>query len=126
MTGDERSSTVRDGSGAIWEIETIVAPASWATALVNNDWSGLELEAVDAKACRAWLKAQSGDGWRVIDVARDTEGNPEDPWFSWSADLHGSPWRGADLLTYVRERAASSAGKAFTSPAEQHGDDRDC
>lgn len=111
MTGGRRSRTIRDASGAIWQIETIVAPASWATALVNDDWSGLDLEPADAEACRVWLAAQHNGGWRVIDVARDAKGNPEDAWFSWSADLHGSPWRGADLLTYVRERRAPPAGR---------------
>ncbi|BDG71588.1 hypothetical protein [Roseomonas fluvialis] len=126
MTGDGRSRTVRDARGTIWEIETIVAPASWATALVNDDWSGLELESADAKACRAWLAAQEHDGWRVIDVASDAEGHPEEPWFSWSADLHGSSWRGAELLTYLRERAASSGPNAVTSSAEQRRDDQEC
>jgi len=111
VTGDEKSRTLRDASSTTWEIEAIVAPASWATALVSDDWSGLEQEPADAEACRAWLSAQHADGWRVIDVARDAEGNPEEPWFSWSAGLHGSPWRGAELLTYVRERRVSSDGR---------------
>jgi hypothetical protein len=102
---------VRDASGTTWAIETNVAPASWATALVNDDWSGLEVEPADADACRGWLAEQHDDGWRVIDVARDANGNPEEPWFSWSADLHGSPWRGAELLIYVRERRVSSDGR---------------
>jgi hypothetical protein len=110
MTGGEGSGgrIVRDATGAPSEIETIVAPASWATALVNDDWSGLASEPDDAKACRTRLAAQRADGWRIVDVVRDADGNPEAPWFSWSADLHGSPWRGADLLTYVRERQLSA------------------
>jgi hypothetical protein len=103
--------TIQDGSGAVWEIETIVAPASWASALVNDNWSGLTLEPTDAEACREWLAAQHADGWRIADVWRDADGLPEEPRFSWSADLHGSPWRGADLLTYVRERRAPPAAR---------------
>jgi hypothetical protein len=110
VTGDARSCTVRDASGTTWEIGTVVAPAFWATALINDDPSGLGQEPADAEACRAWLAAQYAEGWRVIDAARDAEGNPEEPWFSWSADLHGSPWRGADLLTYLRERRTPPAG----------------
>lgn len=112
MTEGERRSrrTVHDAGGTAWEVEEIVAPASWATALVNDDWSGLELEPTDAAACRAWLAGQTREGWRVVDVARDADGEPEEPWFSWSADLYGSPWRGANLLTYMRERRVSSAG----------------
>lgn len=87
MTGDARSRTVCGASGATWEIDTVVAPASWATGLVGDDWSGLKLEPTDAKACRAWLAAQHADGWRVIDVARYAKGSPEGSWFSRSADL---------------------------------------
>lgn len=106
MTRDEgsRRGVVHDSSGAAWEIETVVAPASWATALVNGDWSGLELEPADAAACRAWVADQSAEGWQIVDVARDESGEAQDPWFSWSADLHGSPSRGSDLVMYVRER----------------------
>jgi len=110
VTGDDRGRTVRDASRATWEIEAVVAPASWAAALINDDPSGLEQEPADAEACRAWLAAQHAGGWRVVDVARDADGNPEESWFSWAADLHGSPWRGADLLTYVRERRVPPAG----------------
>jgi len=113
VTGNDRSRRrfTHDASGAAWEIETVVAPESWATALVNGDWSGLELEPSDAAACRAWIADQAASGWQVVDVARDASGEAEDPWFSWSADLHGSPWRGAELLTYVRERRVPSAGR---------------
>lgn len=39
------------------EIETVVLPASWATALVNDDWSGLEYYHPDEAAkARAWLR----------------------------------------------------------------------
>jgi hypothetical protein len=95
---------LRDAGGATWEISTIVAPVSSATALVNGDRSGLEQEPADAEACCALMAAQRAEGWRVVDIARDAEGNPGESSFSWSADLHGTPWRGADLLTYVRER----------------------
>lgn len=102
-TGDV---AIRDASGQRWEVETVAAPASWATALVNNDWSGLDDDPEDAAACRAWMAEAAEEGWRVVDVARDGDGNAEDPWFSSSAGFHGSPYSGADLLHYVRERPA--------------------
>ncbi|MBX6392681.1 MAG: hypothetical protein IRY96_04365 [Burkholderiales bacterium] len=37
------------------EIVTVVLPASWASALVNNDWSGLEYDDPDGAAmAKAW------------------------------------------------------------------------
>jgi len=37
------------------EIVTVVLPASWASALVNNDWSGLEHDDPDGAAmAKAW------------------------------------------------------------------------
>lgn len=104
--GDDAVTVVHDGDGHAWEVMTVTAPASWATALVNNDWSGLETEPEDAAACRAWMAEQAEDGWRVIDTARDEDGEGEEAWFSSSADLYGSPWSGADLLRYVRQRRA--------------------
>lgn len=42
------------------EIVTVVLPASWASALVNNDWSGLEYDDPDGAAkAKAW-QADSG------------------------------------------------------------------
>jgi len=52
---EDTTRIVRDADGQPWEVETVVAPASWATALVNGDWSGLQADADDEAACRAWL-----------------------------------------------------------------------
>ena len=101
-----KDGVVRDAAGRGWETERVTLPASWASALVNGEWSGLEDDAEDAAACRAWIAEAVEEGWRVVDVARDGEGNAEDPWFSSSASLHGSPYSGAELLTYLRERYA--------------------
>jgi hypothetical protein len=46
----------------------------------------------------------------VVDVKRDDAGEAEDPWYSASASVYGSPYSGADLLTYVRERRAGECG----------------
>lgn len=95
---------MRDATGHAWETERVTLPASWASALVNSDGLGLEDDAGDAAACRAWIAEAAEEGWRVVDVARGVEENDEDPWFSANAGLHGSPYSGADLLTNVRER----------------------
>ncbi len=94
--------------GRPWEVETVVAPASWASALVNGNWSGLQADADDEAACRAWVAEQAEEGWRVVDVKRDENGDAEDAWFSSSAGVYGSPYSGADLLNYVRERRAGA------------------
>lgn len=42
-------------------------PAAWASALVNNDWSGLELDdPAEAERCREWVKSS---GLRAVDVS---------------------------------------------------------
>lgn len=55
MTQDAEGAVriVHDGAGEAWEVSTVPAPASWATALINNDWSGLDAEPEDAAACCA-------------------------------------------------------------------------
>lgn len=42
------------------DLETVTLPAYWASALVNNDWSGLT--AADATELRAWLHANPDCG----------------------------------------------------------------
>ena len=42
-------------------------PAAWASALINDDWSGLEFDdPAEAERCREWLKSS---GMRAIDVS---------------------------------------------------------
>ena len=105
MTEDvNEAQFVRDGSGGLWEVEKVILPASWSSALVNSEFSGLDADPKDAAACRTWITEAAEDGWRVIDVARGEDGDATESWFSSSAGLYGSPYSGADLLTYVRER----------------------
>ena len=98
-TSGTDDGAIRDAAGVRWEVETV-------TALVNGDTSGLDDDPEDAAACSAWMADAAEEGWRVVDVARDADGNAEDPWFSSSAGLHGSPYSGGDLLHYVREGPA--------------------
>lgn len=78
----------------------ISGPAVWASALVNGDFSGLE-PGEDAKVA-AWL---AREGVRVVDVARDAEGEAKEPRFSWHMDLHCPELdcKGGDVLHYVAE-----------------------
>ena len=84
------------------EVTILTAPAAWATALVNNDWSGLTGE--EAIACRAWIVQQKP--WSVVDVARDDDGNCADPRFTWSFSLYGGTASGGDVLDYVAHRVS--------------------
>ena len=78
------------------EIETL--PACWASALINNDFTGLEDEEI--KALEAALERIAPG--LVVDVCRDDDtGDSMEPYFSWSYGLHGGTAKGGDLLDYV-------------------------
>lgn len=52
------------------EIVTVVLPASWAPALVNNDWSGLEYDDPDGAAkAKAW---QMESGLSVLSCGEES------------------------------------------------------
>jgi len=52
------------------EIVTVVLPASWASALVNDDWSGLEYDDPDdAAKAKAW---QMESGLSVLSCGEHT------------------------------------------------------
>ncbi|HEX9472488.1 MAG TPA: hypothetical protein VF957_23430 [Bradyrhizobium sp.] len=80
-------------------VDTMTLPACWAAALVNNDYSGLD--ATDATACRNIVSGLASQGFRVVDVARDDNGEGADPRFTWSYDTYGGTARGGDVLDYV-------------------------
>lgn len=65
------------------------APAEWACALVNGDYSGLD--ANEAAACRAWQESILPA--RVV----ATEGLPR---FTSSYRLYGGLYEGGDVLDY--------------------------
>jgi hypothetical protein len=77
-------------------------PASWASALVNDDWSGLDYH--ESKACRAQVAELAAIGWHVVDVARDADGNANEPRFSRCFDLYGGTAQGGDVLEYVAHK----------------------
>jgi hypothetical protein len=51
--------------------DTITAPDAWMCALVNADYSGLEIN--EALRCEAFETDLAADGWAVFDVVRDAE-----------------------------------------------------
>lgn len=46
------------------EVETTIAPAYWASYLVNGDASGMEED--ELAKCDKWLAHQTKEGWRVV------------------------------------------------------------
>lgn len=82
-------------------ITTATGPAYWASALVNNDLSGMEPEEV--AAMEAWLSRNAE--WKVVDIARDAAGEAIEARFTWSYELHGGVnAKGGEVLEYVLHR----------------------
>lgn len=76
------------------------APAAWASALLNADWSGLD--PAEAARCRALLRDWQRNGWEPVDCG-------EESYFSAAYDLHAGPEAdplitGGDLADYVLVR----------------------
>lgn len=82
------------------QVSETTAPAAWASALINDDRSGLS--DAEERALDAWL-AQQGD-WYVVDVKRDASGEPEGSRFTWSFRLYGGEASGGDVIDYVIHR----------------------
>lgn len=73
------------------------APAFLASALINGDTSGLD---ADGLATLERVREQFGD-LEVVDVARDENGEPESPWFTWSYRVYGGECDGGECFDYV-------------------------
>lgn len=77
-------------------------PAFLASAFVNGDVSGLtDAEAADFEAKRAAL---ASEGWQIVDVKRDAEGNAEESRFTWSYRLYGGDAEGGDVIDFIAHR----------------------
>jgi hypothetical protein len=87
------------------ETDTVTAPAIWASALVNGDYSSFSLDDdggdAEIAAIEAFVTGLAEDGWQVIDVARDADGECEEPHFTWAYALHGGTASGGDVLDYT-------------------------
>ena len=92
----------------------IVAPAAWCSYLVNGDDSGLEPG--ERAKVDAWLERE---GVRIVDVQRDPDGEPGEPYFCKALDLHAPEYgfSGGNALDYVahetRLQLAESEGPAI-------------
>ena len=91
------------------EVGTVTGPAYWASALINGDDSSFDIMDEDdarreREALHAWVDDLTRDGWYVVDVARDEDGGPEEPSFSWLYGLYGGTASGGDVLDYVVHR----------------------
>jgi hypothetical protein len=83
------------------EVDTITLPSSWASALVNGDFSGLDDQEQDE--CMMMIDKLAKQGWEVVDVARDENGEAEEPRFTWNYQIYNpnSQYRGGEVLEYV-------------------------
>lgn len=76
------------------DVATLTAPAAWASALVNGDFSGLSDE--EERACRAWIEQQAP--YRVVSTVEDSER------FTWHFRLHGGNAEGGDVVDYIAHK----------------------
>jgi hypothetical protein len=82
------------------ETTTATAPAYWASYLINGDASGIDDD--DREACDSWL--ESLDGWYVVGVADDDDGEPMEAYFARSHDASDYSPLAGDVLEYVLHR----------------------
>lgn len=77
----------------------VTGPAYWASALVNGDRSGLGAE--ECAQLDAWLKREGRPN--IVDVARDDDGNGQDPRFTWHFRLYAPECDcdGGEVLDYL-------------------------
>lgn len=81
---------------------TITAPAAWASALVNGDFSGLDAD--ESTACSRWKQRELSIGESVVSAVDDAE-----PRFTKSFRLYGGDAEGGDVIDYVVLSAGWSA-----------------
>ena len=81
------------------KVDTMTAPAFWACALINADLSGMSN--AEVAAMEATLAPLEADGWYVVDVVRNADGEADEPRFSNCYDMYGGDARGGDVLDYV-------------------------
>jgi hypothetical protein len=76
------------------EVEKITLPAYWASALVNGDYSGLDVH--ESIRCSHALDELARDGWSVAACEDESR-------FTWSYQLYdpGASCSGGEVLDYV-------------------------
>lgn len=81
-------------------VSEVTAPAYWASALVNNDCSGLEDQnPAEAARCRAFVSTLAKDKTSIVSCADESR-------FTWSYQLYdpGADCQGGDVLDYVTHK----------------------
>lgn len=79
-------------------VSTITGPDYWASYFINGDASGLS--AAEKAQADAWLVRE---GVKIVDVARDENGEPDSPRFTWHMRMY-APELGVDggsVIDYV-------------------------
>jgi hypothetical protein len=84
------------------EIDIVTLPAYYASAFINGDYSGLTDS--EENLVNLLVAGLAEDGWEIVDVARDEEGNANEPRFTWSYRLYGGDANGGEVLDYVVHR----------------------
>lgn len=80
--------------------ETMKLPAYWASALINNDYSGLQdQDASEADRCRAKVAKLCEAGYEIVDCAEEAH-------FTWHYRLYDpdADCTGGEVLEYVALR----------------------
>lgn len=95
------------------ELGTFTFPAAWASAFVNGDVSGLSGDREDYRAFREAEAELAAQGWQIVDIARDRDGEAQEARFTWSGGLYGSPYSGVDVVDYIGHRARPLPREAY-------------
>lgn len=48
------------------EVDCVIAPAEWASYLINGDHSGLS--DLEQQECDTWIRDVLGEDWRVVSI----------------------------------------------------------
>lgn len=86
--------------------ETLIAPDAWTGYLIDGDVDGLscaEIERIEAYLEHVGLPVI------VLDVARDADNSPADPWFTWGFDYYGGDCAGGTVREFIIAAPAPAA-----------------
>ena len=100
------------------ELSEVTLPAYYASAFINGDFSGIETEEEVAHV-QSIIDSLASDGWAIVDVKRDEEGNGEEPRFTWCYQLYNAFGNasGGDVLDYVVHKQVSE--RAMRDPSRE-------
>jgi hypothetical protein len=84
------------------EVSEVTLPAYYASTFVNGDFSGID-NADEVAHVQSIIDSLASDGWHIVDVKRDEEGNGDEPRFTWCYQLYNAFGNasGGDVLDYV-------------------------